>query len=302
MNKKNFQNMFDLKCPIHNSKVIKNNGTLFCQNYNHQFPVEQIGGEQIIDLRAVDNLSDITLTFSIPNIPISIENISKFPVVSDSDFQCISRENIRKLYGSKLQKEILYYIDILLNEVGINANILDLGCGNGGNKKYLEDIGFKKIISVDYYSSDAEYLIDVHGLPFIDDQFDMILSTATLEHFYNPYIAFNEMSRVLRTKGMLIASGSFWESWHGNSCFHFTPSGIDLLCTNAGFEIKDLWSGWGFIPSVLSHAFGLGKFKRITYKLQSVFDFLVTYLKGSSFAKRHKFRTSGSFGFSAIKK
>ena len=57
----------------------------------------------------------------------------------------------------------------------------------------------------------------------------------------------------MKTKGILIASGSFWESWNGNPCFHFTPGGIDLLCHFAGLELSDIWSGWGFIPSVSSY-------------------------------------------------
>jgi len=109
------------------------------------------------------------------------------------------------------------------------------------------------------------------------------------------------MSRVLNSKGILIASGSFWESWHGNSCFHFTPGGIELLCQFSDLKLLDMWSGWGFIPSVSSHAFGLGKFKRVTYQLQRLFDFTLTLLAGHITSKKHKFKTSVSFGLFAQK-
>ena len=109
------------------------------------------------------------------------------------------------------------------------------------------------------------------------------------------------MNRVIKNDGTLIATGSFWEGWHGNSCFHFTPGGINLLCQFAGFQLLDIWSGWGFIPSVATHALGLRKFKRITCQLQKIFDFMVALLMDADILKKHKFRTSGSFGFFAKK-
>jgi SAM-dependent methyltransferase len=260
-----------------------------------------VGKGRIPDFRCMNNKKVVQLTFTIPQDPLQIEQMNKFGLATDADFQCLSREKIRKLYGTKLQKEILYYIDVLLKKVGNNAVILDLGCGSGGNKKYLESIGFKKIISADYMSTGAEYLVDVHRLPFASQSFDMIVTTATLEHFYNQFIAFKEMNRVLKDKGMLIATGSFWESWHGNSCFHITPAGINLLCQFAGFELIDIWSGWGFIPSVTSHALGLRKFKKITYQFQRIFDAILTLMTDKTTAMKHKFKTSGSFGLYAKK-
>lgn len=293
--------MIELVCPLDYGKISESEGNISCQLCNTTFPLVNIGKQQIPDFRCHNKSKDVKLTFTIPQNPLQSEKLDQFGIATDADFQCLSREKIRKLYGTKLQKEILFYIDVLLKEVGNNAVILDLGCGSGGNKKYLEAIGFDNIVSADYMSTGAEYLVDVHCLPFASLSFDMILTTATLEHFYNPFIAFKEMSRVLKSKGMLIATGSFWESWHGNSCFHFTPGGIHLLCQFAGFELLDIWSGWGFIPSVTTHALGLRKFKRVTYQFQRIFDSIVTLLTDYDTAKRHKFKTSGSFGLCAKK-
>lgn len=293
--------MIELKCPLDGGNIFKTAEGLFCEQCATAFPMVNTGKKNIPDLRCRDRSTEISLNFTIPQNPLRSGSVEHFGKATTVDFQCPSRESIRKLYGTKLQKEVLYYIDMLARQVGTNAVILDLGCGNGGNKKYLESIGFRNVVSVDFMSSGAEYLIDVHRLPFAPETFDMILTTATIEHFYNPYIAFMEMSRILRDKGMLIASGSFWESWHGDSCFHFTPGGLTLLCQFANFDLVDMWSGWGFIPSVFSHALGLSKFKRFTYQLQRVFDFAVTRFAGFEACKKHKFRTSGSFGLFAQK-
>lgn len=293
--------MVELKCPLDSGKVITDNGQLSCERCAYRFPLAEVNSKKIPDLRCQEEKRDVSLTFSIPQNPLQTGEVGQFGKATAADFTCESREQIRKRYGTKLQKENLYYIDLLMNQVGRDAVILDLGCGNGGNKRYLQDKGFHNILSVDYLSDGAEYLVDVHRMPFVDESFDMIITTATLEHFYNPYIAFQEMARVLKKKGMLIASGSFWESWHGNSCFHSTPGGLQLLCQFSGLELVDMWSGWGFIPSVSSHALRLGRFKGLTYKLQKLFDFAVSSLVDRDFSKRHTFATSGSLGLFAQK-
>lgn len=293
--------MIELKCPLDDGKIVKHNESYSCNLCNTNFPKVTIGKKQVPDFRSLDKPTKTTLTFTTPQTPRSTGDVKKLGIATDIDFQCPSREEIRRIYGTKLQKESLYYIDQLLKQVGNDAKILDLGCGNGGNKKHLKSIGFTNITSVDFESQGAEYLVDVHRLPFASDSFDMILTTATLEHFYNPFIAFNEMSRVLKPQGRLIATGSFWESWHGDSCFHFTPGGLEQLCISSELKLIDIWSGWGFIPSILSHALLQGRFKKLTYQLQRFFDFTLSKLKNNETMKKHKFKTSGSFGLYAKK-
>ncbi len=294
--------MVNLKCPFDNGQIIDVKGEATCNLCKTPFPMASNGEKLVLDFRGINKSTDVVLTFSIPQHPLKTGTVDQFGFATAVDFDCLSREEIRKRYGTKLQKEVLYYIDKLLKEVGPKAAILDLGCGKGGNKKYLESLGFSNIVSVDYLSKGAELLVDAHRLPFFYASFDMILTTATLEHFYNPFIAFKEMNRVLKPKGMLIASGSFLESWHANSCFHFTPGGIDQLCTFGGFELSDLWPGWGFIPSIASHGLRLGRFKWLTYKIQKVFDWVLTSLRNPEVAKKHTFKMSGSFGLYAVKK
>ena len=64
----------------------------------------------------------------------------------------------------------------------------------------------------------------------------------------------------------------------------------------------DLWSGWGFIPAVLTHALRPGlHWKRLGYRLQAVFDWLVDLRRGERGVFRHRLGTSGSFGICARK-
>jgi SAM-dependent methyltransferase len=293
--------MVEPRCPLDGGRILEAGGGLSCETCGTTFPMIDAGGRRVPDLRCLDKPADVTLTFTIPVDRLPTGRVERFGIATAANFRCPTRAQLRKRYGTKLQKEILYYMDALRRQTGPDAAILDLGCGSGGNKRYLESLDFRNVVAADYLAPGAQYLVDAHRLPFASESFDMVLTTATLEHFYNPFIAFREMGRALKAGGMLVASGSFWESWHGDSCFHFTPGGLDLLCRFAGLELADMWSGWGFIPSVSSHALGLLRLKRVTYQVQRLFDFVLSMLLGRDFAKRHRFATSGSFGVCARK-
>jgi SAM-dependent methyltransferase len=200
-----------------------------------------------------------------------------------------------------LSRELVFYCINLRQELGPDMHALDLGCGDGGNTSYLKSLNLTNITKVDFLSGSADYQVDVHRMPFKDQSFDLVITTSTIEHFYNPFIAFREISRVLKPGGALLATGSFWESWHGNSCFHFTPGGLAILCESSDLAVQDMWSGWGFIPSVFSHTTGRQSLKPAMYFLQNVFDRALAVARGADFAQLFKFRTSGSYGVFARK-
>ncbi len=106
--------------------------------------------------------------------------------------------------------------------------LLDIGGGDGrlaiefaNQYPYLE-----KIISADI-SSDMtkramnniqkkhlEHKIcaeiqDVHNLSYMDDSFDVIVSFGAFHHWRNPIMALNELSRILKPKGILIIYDGF---------------------------------------------------------------------------------------------
>lgn len=290
-----------LACPLDKGALAIDDAGATCTECGVLFPLSQIGNIKQIDFRATEITTTQRLEFALPIQPISPRDTLKFGYATNAKFKSPSRQKLRSLYGSKLQKEILFYCTSLVDSIGPEITILDLGCGSGGNTEYLKSLGAKNIVKVDLLAESSDYQVDAHRLPFSDQVFDLVITTSTIEHFYNPFIAFQEISRVLKSPGTLIASGSFWESWHGNSCFHFTPGGLTILCESANLSVYDMWSGWGFIPSVLSHATGFHSFKPAMYSVQKIFDYLLRLAKGREFAQKHKFRTSGSFGILAEK-
>ena len=291
-----------LICPLDKGELLLDDAGASCSICNVHFPVAGVGASRQIDFRAEEIAGTFHLNFALPVKPISPQDTLGFGQTIDRQYNPFSRQQLRRQYQSKLQREILYYCSSLVAQIGPELNVLDLGCGKGGNTEYLKSLGATNIIKVDYSSELADYQVDVHRLPFRDETFDPVISTSTIEHFYNPFIAFQEISRVLKPSGTLIASGSFWESWHGNSCFHFTPAGLVILCESANMDVVDMWSGWGFIPSIFSHTTGIHALKPVMYSLQKLFDLLLRVVRGTDFARIHKFRTSGSFGILAKKR
>ncbi|OSM02237.1 class I SAM-dependent methyltransferase [Magnetofaba australis] len=295
-----------LRCPLHPEQALSGSdvAALHCPQCAQAFPLASNGdGQTIADLRALGQPSSHAVTFHYPMNILDNARIAALGRATRAEFDAPQTWALRKVYASKLHKEILYYIEQFRRDFPSDAPILDLGCGGGGNADYLAAQGLTHVLRGDFDpAARAHLLLDAHRLPFADASFDAILTTAVIEHLQNPFLAFYEMSRVLKPGGRIIATGSFWESWHGGSCFHFTPEGLHQLCQHAGLALDDIWSGWGFIPAVMRHALRVPhSWRPFTYRLQSAYDWWLTRRQGVSAPHWHRMKTSGSFGVHAIK-
>jgi len=284
-----------LCCPLDGGDLT---GQWLCRRCGASFPKVDVDGTPVVDLRAIGARVDVSLTFSVPAEPVPAELRRRLLTPKRWPADLLDRETIRSKYGTKLHEGFQLHLRDLRQQRGDGLRILDHGCGSGGNKRYLQDLGFHDIVGVDWWSAGASYLADAHRLPFPPSSFDLVLSTAVLEHCYFPHLAMREIARVLRPGGVALMGVSFWESWHGESFFHFTPNGVYALCQQAGLQLEDLWSGWGFIPAVLSHAVS-SKLKRTGYRAQTVWDAVSRRLMGEERAYEKKIRTSGSLQFRA---
>ncbi len=204
-----------------------------------------------------------------------------------------------KRYSTRLDHGIQFYSN-QISASNNRAKVLDLGCGSGDTKNYLATCGMEDIVTLDIDGNIADIVGDGHTLPFKSSTFDLVISTAVTEHLHNPFVAYKEIWRVLKQDGLLLATVSFWEKWHDNSYFHCTPNGIHILCHSSALTLIDIWSGWGFIESVLSHSISK-KLHPFAFFLQILFDRTLLFFKGKDAVVRHRLRTSGSFGILAQK-
>lgn len=104
---------------------------------------------------------------------------------------------------------------------------LILDCGAGKRPVYYSNV--VNFEPVDYDSTDVRGLSE--ELPFVDNAFDAVLSLSVLEHVKNPFLAAQELIRVLKPGGKIICVAPFLQPFHAypNHYFNMTPEGLKTL-------------------------------------------------------------------------
>jgi SAM-dependent methyltransferase len=146
---------------------------------------------------------------------------------------------------------------------GKRLAVLDVGGRYQPYRPLLKDI--ERYIAVDLVQTEFVNIVaDAQALPVADESFDVAIATQVFDYFRNPCQAAEEIHRVLKPGGVLLASlpacapiFSPQEKWR------FTPSGLRLLM--APFEkveiVPELHSLSGLIRTV---SLGLDTFVRYT--------------------------------------
>lgn len=126
--------------------------------------------------------------------------------------------------------------------------VLNLGAGDGGETKLLQDKGYEVIgitVGMDNIKlAKQQYGIDLieadmNILGFSPNSFDAIFLAQTFEHFLSPFIACLEMWRVLRTGGRIYIDvpdpddDKEWVIWHTNLLY---PRQIVKMFELCGFK------------------------------------------------------------------
>lgn len=198
----------------------------------------------------------------------------------------------------------------LLNQ-SKGKTVLNFGSGDGGDRAFLEQAGYK-LVSFDIYPGPCtDVVCDGHELPFADNQFDLVVTTSVFEHLYNPFQAAKEIARVLKPGGTLIGSAAFLEAYHANSYFHMSHLGLTEIFSRAGLTGIEIFPGWSFVES-LNGRFWLwnnfSKINRLTRPWRR-FRYLVGMalwkfaysLKGRAVPDRVRLGFCGSLVFKAVK-
>lgn len=140
----------------------------------------------------------------------------------------------------------------ILNKIGkkyFKGKLLDLGCGNVPYHNWYKDC-VEEDICMDWADSlhKNEYLDVIHDIskdfPFENNYFDTILSSAVLEHIYNPRHMFKECSRILKKNGFLIISSNFsyWEHEAPYDYLRHTQFFFKKIAQEFDFDIVEIHS------------------------------------------------------------
>ena len=118
----------------------------------------------------------------------------------------------------KEQKEFCLSVKRQFPEYFVKKTVLDIGSGdvNGNNNHYFEDCF---VLGNDIgYGPNVHLLGFAHDLPFIDDYFDMIISTECLEHDREYSKTLNAAVRMLKSGGLyLFTCATTGRPEHGTS-------------------------------------------------------------------------------------
>jgi len=79
---------------------------------------------------------------------------------------------------------------------------------------------------------------DAHALPFADESFAFVHATAVFEHLRQPFVAAQEIMRVLKRGGQLIVDCAFVFPFHGYPATYSNASAE---------ELRELFEGCGEI-------------------------------------------------------
>jgi len=156
----------------------------------------------------------------------------------------------------------------LLATIKPGMTVLDLGAKSNRDKELVESLG-GRYIAVEIAATDAMILGDAHAIPLLGQSVDIVMSMSVFEHLKNPYLATQEVNRVLKPGGHFIGIVGFLESVHGlphGSYFHHSYLGIYTLLTASKFKVLYLATlqGWSAIHAI-SRAMLPGLPKRLAY-------------------------------------
>lgn len=146
----------------------------------------------------------------------------------------------------KLDRHAMYTAIFAALPLPLRGDIL----GISGLKYFLGSPNYTPpmlIISPDAHVHEADYP-DVHicALPFPENSFDYVIADQVLEHVEgDPQVAFDEMHRVLKPGGIIIATSVFMyrKHWGPKDLWRFSPDGLRYLARN--FSTLITADGWG---------------------------------------------------------
>ena len=169
--------------------------------------------------------------------------------------------------GPAAQRDSRGFMKMIGERCTKGSTVLDLGCGPRDQAAPFEWLGYD-YVGVDYSSGHADFLADAHSLPFKDESFDCIFSYAVLEHLHQPFIAIDEINRVLKKGGIYVGTVSQGEPFHA-SYFHHTAWGfLSLISQSSTIRAERLWASMDTLRSLSR----MGRYPRVIQTLVRIVD------------------------------
>jgi ubiquinone/menaquinone biosynthesis C-methylase UbiE len=148
---------------------------------------------------------------------------------------------------------------------------LDIGCGCGELLLWLKNHGWSEVHGVEI-SRNAAKLANEHGLNvfcgelqnthYPDNYFDFISLIHVLEHMHDPMLTLKEISRILKSDGLLVVGVPNFDSYENKvfgkyqsfmeevprHLYHFSKRTMTSMLDKNGFAIKNIVGKTFFLP------------------------------------------------------
>jgi len=244
--KNNWWNEF-LACPECGSDLSNDMQKIYCMQCSYQTRIQD--QLDLMPSKAIQSNLDLPRTFN----PLSVlDNID------------ISRPKIT-YFGPKAKRDSSELFSALQPYLLPDSKVLDLGCGPKDQAVPAGYLGYK-YVGIDYDNRAADILADAHSIPFRSETFDCVLSYAVLEHLHNPFIAVQEIKRILKPGGVFCGTVSQGEPFH-SSYFHHTVYGLISVINSSKMSIKAIWPSYDTLHALAV----MGKYPRmIKYLLEAI--------------------------------
>lgn len=157
-------------------------------------------------------------------------------------------ENLDMKNKFQTTREMIYYC-----QKYINGKILDFGAGRAKYKDIISAKASRYVAFDQMPGSNIDVVGSVLKSPFLDGEFDTVVSTQVLEHVENPWLMLKEITRVLKKDGVCILTVPFLVPYHPDpqDNFRFTVNGLINMFKAEGFVMVE--SGcYGGLFTVLS--------------------------------------------------
>jgi len=138
---------------------------------------------------------------------------------------------------------LLALVQKIIPEINEHAHgqIIDIGCGDMPFKRHLEAKGtVYDTLDIEERAGGVKYIASVLDMSVIKEQsYDTAVCLEVLEHVPQPFVAVQQINRILKTNGVLILSVPHLSRLHEepHDYFRYTHHGLRTLLETNGFQV-----------------------------------------------------------------
>lgn len=171
-----------------------------------------------------------------------------------------------------------------LEKYAINKSVLDAGAGRLAYRSLIQKYA-KKYTSFDFTQTHSELtkVTNIEAMDFKDSSFDVVFCSQVIEHVPHPWIAFQEIFRVLKPSGIAIITVPMLGYIHNapHDYYRYTHFGLRVLAEDAGLTVNSVRPLGGFFcflgyirSTILMPLFGIPILGKLIFYLNYFFSMI----------------------------